>query len=80
MKRRIVVNDPIPDLSAKTSQGGLFGLGHTYLGSRQVIQITVSGILFGLLALRAKNLRSCMVAHAWADAFGGIIVKGLPYT
>jgi membrane protease YdiL (CAAX protease family) len=61
-------------------QGVLFGLGHTYLGSRQVVQITVSGILFGLLALRAKNLRPCMLAHAWADIFGGIIVKGLPYT
>jgi membrane protease YdiL (CAAX protease family) len=61
-------------------QGTLFGLGHTYLGLRQVVQITVSGILFGLLAVRAKNLRPCMVAHAWADIFGGIIVRGLPYT
>jgi CAAX protease family protein len=61
-------------------QGILFGLGHTYLGLRQVVQITVSGILFGLLALKAKKLRPCMVAHAWADIFGGIIVRGLPYT
>jgi hypothetical protein len=61
-------------------QGILFGLGHTYLGLRQVVQITVSGILFGLLAVRAKNLRPCRVAHAWADIFGGIIVRGLPYS
>jgi hypothetical protein len=35
--------------------------------------------LFGLLALRRDSLRPGMVAHAWADIFGGIILKDLPY-
>lgn len=61
-------------------QAVLFGLGHTYLGVRQVVLIVVSGVLFGILAQGLKNLRPLMLAHAWADVFGGLIIRGLPYT
>jgi len=49
------------------------------LGLTQMVVICVSGILFGLLALWRNSLRPGMLAHAWADIFGGILVKGLPY-
>jgi uncharacterized protein len=60
-------------------QAVLFGAAHPLLGVKQMVVITVSGLLFGLLALWRNNLRPGMVAHAWADIFGGIIFKGLPY-
>lgn len=60
-------------------QALLFGAGHAYLGAKQAVLIVLSGVLFGLLAERLRNLRPGMVAHAWADVFGGMIVRGLPY-
>jgi uncharacterized protein len=60
-------------------QAILFGLGHAYLGTSQVLLIAVSGILLGCLAAWLRNLRPLMVTHAWADVFGGVIVHGLPY-
>lgn len=60
-------------------QAILFGAGHTYLGEKQVLLIAASGILLGLFAQWWRNLRPMMVAHAWADIFGGMIVRGLPY-
>lgn len=62
-----------------TLQAVLFGAAHPLLGLKQMIVIIVSGVLFGLLALWRNSLRPGMVAHAWADIFGGIILKGLPY-
>ncbi|MGH9535261.1 MAG: CPBP family intramembrane glutamic endopeptidase [Terriglobales bacterium] len=60
-------------------QAVLFGVGHTYLGTRQVVLIIVSGALLGVFAAWLRNLRPLMITHAWADIFGGIIVHGLPY-
>lgn len=60
-------------------QAILFGFGHAYLGTRQVLLIIVSGILLGSFAAWLRNLRPLMVTHAWADVFGGVIVHGLPY-
>lgn len=60
-------------------QAILFGAGHMYLGMRQVVLIVVSGILLGIFAVWLRNLRPLMVTHAWADVFGGIIVRGIPY-
>jgi hypothetical protein len=60
-------------------QAVLFGMAHPLLGVKQMMVITVSGILFGVLALWCNSLRPGMVAHAWADIFGGTIFKGLPY-
>jgi membrane protease YdiL (CAAX protease family) len=61
-------------------QAALFGVAHGfYLGMRQVTLIAVSGMLIGALALWRQNLRSAMVFHAWADIFGAMIVRGLPF-
>jgi uncharacterized protein len=64
---------------AVVMQAVLFGAGHSSLGVKQMVVIAVSGALFGLLAVWRNSLRPGMVAHAWADIFGGIIVRGLPY-
>ena len=61
-------------------QSILFGVAHAYLlGLRQVILISVSGILIGRFALWRGNLRSAMIFHGWADIFGAAIVWGLPF-
>lgn len=60
-------------------QGILFGVGHAYLGTRQVVLIVTSGVLLGIFAAWMRNLRPLMVTHAWADVFGGLIVRGLPF-
>ncbi len=64
---------------AVVMQAILFGFGHVYLGMRQALLIVVSGALLGIFAVRLRNLRPLMVTHAWADVFGGIILRGIPY-
>jgi uncharacterized protein len=53
----------------------VFGSGHGYEGSRRMALIVVYGIMFGLLALWRKSLRPGMIAHAWHDAFEGILLR-----
>lgn len=53
----------------------LFGGGHGYEGARRMVLIAVYGMLFGLLALWRKSLRPGMIAHAWHDAFTGILLR-----
>lgn len=60
-------------------QAGLFGLAHPSLGMKQMIVISVSGLMMGCLTIWRRSLRPGIVMHAWADIFGGLIVKGLPY-
>lgn len=61
-------------------QGILFGAAHGfYLGTRQVMLVSASGMLVGILVLWRKSLRPAMVFHTWADIFGAIIVRGLPF-
>jgi membrane protease YdiL (CAAX protease family) len=60
-------------------QAIIFGAGHAYLGTRQVVLIVTSGVLLGIFAARLRNLRPLMVTHAWADVFGGVVIHGLPY-
>lgn len=52
----------------------VFGAGHGYQGTRQMIVIAVYGALFGALVLLRKSLRPGMIAHAWQDAFSGVVV------
>jgi len=52
-----------------------FGAGHGYEGTRRMALIAVYGIMFGLLALWRKSLRPGMIAHAWHDAFEGILLR-----
>ncbi len=60
---------------AVLAQGVIFGVGHAYQGAKQVVVITVLGVLFGLLAWWRKNLRPGIIAHAWSDIFGGWIER-----
>lgn len=61
-------------------QGLLFGVAHAgYLGIRQATLITVSGMLIGGFTMWRRNLRSAMIFHTWADIFGAVIVRGLPF-
>jgi len=60
---------------AVLTQALLFGLAHAYQGVKNVIVITVLGILYGLLALGRRNLRPGMIAHAWSDVYGGLPMR-----
>lgn len=52
----------------------VFGAGHGYEGTRRMILIFVYGGMFGFLALWRRSLRPGMMAHAWHDAFQGIVL------
>jgi membrane protease YdiL (CAAX protease family) len=52
-------------------QGAVFGLGHAYQGWKNVIVISVLGVLFGALAAWRGNVRANIVVHAWADIWAG---------
>ena len=56
-------------------QGVIFGVAHGYQGLRNVITITVFGMLFGALALWRSSLKPGMVLHAWTDIFSGIFAR-----
>jgi uncharacterized protein len=60
---------------AVLAQGVIFGVGHAYQGAKQVVVITVLGLLYGLLAWWRKNLRPGIISHAWSDIFGGWIER-----
>ena len=52
-------------------QGLVFGIAHGYQGWRNVVVISVLGVLFGALAAWRKNLRANMISHAWTDIWEG---------
>ncbi len=56
---------------AVLGQGVIFGLFHSYQGWKNVIVISVLGVLFGALAAGRKNLRANILAHAWTDTWEG---------
>lgn len=51
----------------------LFGAGHGYQGIARAFQISVLGLLAGILAYRCKSVRPGMIAHAAQDILGGLI-------
>jgi membrane protease YdiL (CAAX protease family) len=57
--------------AALVLQAIVFGVSHGYQGWKQVVTITVLGVLFGLLAQWRRSLVPGMAAHAWADIYGG---------
>jgi hypothetical protein len=57
------------------AQALIFGIGHAYQGAKQVVVITVLGLLFALLASWRKSLRPGIISHAWADIFSGWIER-----
>jgi membrane protease YdiL (CAAX protease family) len=56
---------------AVLGQAAVFGLMHSYQGWKQVIVISVLGVLYGALAAWRRNLRANMIAHAWSDVWEG---------
>jgi uncharacterized protein len=56
---------------AVVAQGVVFGLFHAYQGWRNIVVISVLGILYGALAAWRGNLRVNIVAHAWTDVWEG---------
>ena len=56
---------------AVLAQGLVFGLFHAYQGWKNVVVISVLGVLFGALAAWRRNLRANVLVHAWADIWGG---------
>jgi uncharacterized protein len=58
-------------VAAVLGQGLLFGFMHSYQGWKQVVVISVLGVLYGVLAAWRRNLRANMIAHAWSDIWEG---------
>jgi membrane protease YdiL (CAAX protease family) len=56
---------------AVVAQGVVFGLFHAYQGWRNVVVISVLGMLYGAMAAWRGNLRVNIVAHAWTDVWEG---------
>ncbi|MGE5114239.1 MAG: CPBP family intramembrane glutamic endopeptidase [Acidobacteriaceae bacterium] len=54
-----------------------FGMAHGYEGPRRMVLISVYGLLFSALAAMWKSLRPGMMAHAWHDAFTGMMMRVL---
>jgi len=65
--------------AAVALQAIVFGFAHSYKGWRQVLTITVLGVLYGLLVVWRKNLRSSMMAHAISDMYEGYLKLLLPW-
>lgn len=67
-------------VAAVLLQAILFGISHAfYLGVRQVMLITLSGLLIGALTVWRRSLPPAMIFHTWADIFGAAVVRGLPF-
>ncbi len=50
----------------------LFGVAHGYQGVRNMMLLAVFGVLFSLLSLFRRSLRSCIFAHSWHDLIAGL--------
>jgi membrane protease YdiL (CAAX protease family) len=50
-----------------------FGAAHIYQGARMVALISFYGAMFGALAYWRRSVRPGMIAHAWHDAFTGLV-------
>jgi membrane protease YdiL (CAAX protease family) len=52
-------------------QALVFGAGHGYQGWKQVVVISVLGVLYGALAAWRRNVRANVIAHAASDIWEG---------
>jgi len=50
----------------------LFGSAHGYQGVRNMVMLSVFGVLFSLLALFRRSLRAGIIAHGWHDLIAGL--------
>jgi membrane protease YdiL (CAAX protease family) len=53
-------------------QAVVFGVSHGYQGLRNVIAITILGVLYGAIALWRRSLKPTMILHAGTDIVSGI--------
>jgi membrane protease YdiL (CAAX protease family) len=53
-------------------QAVVFGVSHGYQGVRNVIAITILGLVYGVIALWRKSLKPTMILHAGTDVMSGI--------
>lgn len=53
----------------------LFGFAHGYQGARNMILLSVFGVLFSLLAIFRRSLRAGIFAHAWQDLIAGLLLS-----
>jgi len=58
-------------------QGLVFGFGHSYQGLKQVVIISVLGMLYGWFAAWRRSLRPNMIAHAFTDIWSGWLSRVL---
>lgn len=63
--------------AAVVLQGIIFGMGHSYQGVKQVVIISLLGMLYGAFAVWRRNLRANMIAHAWTDIWSGWLSRVL---
>jgi len=54
-------------------QAAIFSVAHGYQGVSACVKIAGFGMLFGLVALWQRNLRACIIAHAWTDIAAGLL-------
>jgi CAAX protease family protein len=52
-------------------QAVAFGGSHGYQGWKQVVSITVLGVLYGVLVQWRQSILPGMASHAWSDIYGG---------
>lgn len=52
-------------------QALVFGFAHAYQGWKQVLIISVLGVLYGALAAWRRHLGANVIAHAWSDIWEG---------
>jgi uncharacterized protein len=55
----------------------LFGAAHGYQGARNMVLLTIFGVLFSLLAVFRRSLRPGIFAHAWQDLVAGLVLAFL---
>jgi membrane protease YdiL (CAAX protease family) len=53
----------------------VFGASHGYEGRPRMLLLGLYGLMFGLLAMWRGSLRPGMIAHAWHDAFSGVMLR-----
>jgi membrane protease YdiL (CAAX protease family) len=58
----------------------VFGGAHAYQGMRNIVMLTVFGVLFSVLALYRRSLRAGMFAHSWHDLLAGLALALLKST
>ena len=58
--------------AAVALQAVIFGVSHGYQGLRNVIAITILGVVYGAIALWRRSLEPTMILHAGTDVVSGI--------